>query len=447
MNGNKQMWNKKIIWGALLGLCFLGGTPVWGQQSIGLEEALEATLANNFDIRIEDARTEISRNNNTWEAAGRYPTIDLQFSNGNRLSNVDNPASFINGQFSNLGVTGTLDVNWNLFSGFRVQITKERLEELERQSEGNVALVVENSLQAVILQYWDCVVQKERVRILEFNLELSRDRLAYVKTKKNLGTGTTFELLNFQTAYQTDSSNLLLQELAYDNSLRSLGQLIGLPTDSSLTTRDGLRRDFDAYDVDDLRSKMFSNNLNLRNQFINLEILQKDVDLARSGRYPSIGLNLGSTYSSNRFNLEGFDPASGSQLDYYANFSLNFSLYNGGTVRRSIQNAEISRTVGQIGIDQMEQDMDYQLVNALALYDTRRQLLGLARETRDIAAQNLDIAEAKFENGTLSSFDYRDVQIAYLNSYFAEVQALYNVVEAETSLLRLVGGIVDMVQE
>ena len=49
-------------------LCCAGGfgwTNLHAQKPITLGEALAATLENNFDIRIEDKRSEISRNNNT----------------------------------------------------------------------------------------------------------------------------------------------------------------------------------------------------------------------------------------------------------------------------------------------------------------------------------------------------------------------------------------------
>ena len=427
-------------------LSLLAFPSLRAQQSMTLGEALAATLENNFDIRIEEQRAENSRINNTWGAAGRYPSIAINISNGNRLSDIDNPASFLNGQFSNIGVNGTADLNWNLFSGFRVSITKARLEELERLSDGNVALVVENALQAVILQYYDCLVQQERLVVLESNLALSRDRYDYVETKKGLGTGTTFDLLTVENAYLADSSNLLLQRLTYDNSLRALGQLIGLEPGETVFPSEELRSDFGPYDQATLRAKMFGNNLTLQNQFVNLEILQKDVDLARANRYPAINLNLGSTYSTNRFQLEGRDPASGNQLDYYANFSLNFTLYNGGAVTRGIQNAEVNRRVAEISIGQMEQSMDYQLVNALAMYDTRRELLSLTEASLATAKKNLDIAEEKFRNGTLNSFNYRDVQVAYLSASFSRVQALYNLLDSETALTRITGGILDMVQ-
>ena len=113
----------------LLALSLASAWPLQAQQSVSFEEALQIALARNFDIRIEKARTEIARNNNSWEAAGRYPTVTFQAGNNNRFSNIDNPASFLNGQFSNLGLSGTVNAAWNLFSGFRVSINKSRLEE------------------------------------------------------------------------------------------------------------------------------------------------------------------------------------------------------------------------------------------------------------------------------------------------------------------------------
>lgn len=417
---------------------------VHSQRPVTLSEAIELTLEKNFDIRVEQARAEVSQNNNHWGTAGRYPNITLQLNSNNRISTVDNPASFINGTFNTQGGTGTVNAAWNIFAGNRVNISKERLEELERLSEGNVALVVENSLQAVILQFYACLIEQERLASLEANLSLSRDRYEYLNSKKDLGTGTTFDLLTVESAYLADSSALLQQQLTVQMSNRQLSQLIGLTPDSLVQPNEPLKTEFSSYDTNLLRSKMFSNNLTLRNQFINLEILQKDVALARANQYPAVSLNLGSTYSLSRFDLDGRDPAAGSQLDYYANFSLNFTLYNGGTIKRTIRNSLVNERVAELGIGQMEQSMDYQLQDAIALYDTRRQVLKVMDLTVVTAKQNLDIAEVKFRNGTLSSFNYRDVQVAYLSAALARSQALYNVMDAEVALLRLTGGILDM---
>lgn len=431
----------------LLLTCLLVGAASAGhaqRETISLSDAIVKALEQNFDIRLEEKRMEITALNNNWGTAGRYPNITLQLASNNRFSNIDNPASFLNGSFSNLGGTGTINAAWTLFNGFRVNLTKARLEKLEEQSAGNAALVVENTLQAVILQYYSALVEQEALKVLEANLNLSRDRLNFAQTKLDLGSGSTFEVLTFQTSYLADSSNYLLQRLNLDNALRALGQLLGDKTDVSYELSDLLPNQFEEYRMEDLAGKMEANNQTLQNQFINLEILQKDLDLARSSRYPTLSLNLGGTYALSRFQLQGLEARSGSQADFYANFTLNFTLFNGGTITRSIEAAQINERLGMLSIQQLKHSMNYQLVNAFELYRTRRQMLAVTESTLEAARQNENIAEDKFRNGTLSSFDYRNVQITLLQASLTRIRAIFSVLDAQTQLLRLTGGILDM---
>lgn len=440
--------NTVSIWlKGLMMICLLVCSASAGQaqrETISLSDAIVKALDQNFDIRLEEKRMEITALNNNWGTAGRYPNITLQLGSNNRFSNIDNPASFLNGSFSNLGGTGTINAAWTIFNGFRVNLTKARLEQLEEQSAGNAALVVENTLQAVILQYYSSLVEQEALKVLEANLNLSRDRLNFAKTKLDLGSGSSFEVLTFQTSYLSDSSNYLLQRLNLDNALRSLGQLLGDKTDVRYELSDLLPDQFEEYRMEDLAGKMEANNQTLQNQFINLEILQKDLDLARSSRYPTISLNTGGTYTLSRFQLQGLEARSGSQADFYANFSLNFTLFNGGTITRSIEAAQINERLGMLSIQQLKHTMNYQLVNAFELYRTRRQVLNVSDATLEAARRNENIAGEKFRNGTINSFDYRNVQVALLQASLTRIRAIFSVLDAQTQLLRLTGGILDM---
>ena len=55
---------------------------------------------------------------------------------------------------------------------------------------------------------------------------------------------------------------------------------------------------------------------------------------------------------------------------------------------------------------------------------------------------NLDISTEKFKNGIINSFNYRDIQILYMNTAFNELEAIYNLIQSKTDLLRLSGGII-----
>jgi outer membrane protein TolC len=50
------------------------------------------------------------------------------------------------------------------------------------------------------------------------------------------------------------------------------------------------------------------------------------------------------------------------------------------------------------------------------------------------------IADEKFRTGAITSFEYRDIQLIYLNSALRRLEAIYNLIGSRTSLTRLTGG-------
>ena len=55
---------------------------------------------------------------------------------------------------------------------------------------------------------------------------------------------------------------------------------------------------------------------------------------------------------------------------------------------------------------------------------------------------NMQISREKFDAGAINSFNYRDVQQIYLNASQGQLQAIYNFIDAQTSLLKLAGVII-----
>ena len=120
----------------------LQGTII-AQEQLSLSDAIQMGLANNFGIRIEQTNRDIARNNNTWGQAGRYPSIELSVGQNNNITDIDNPASFLQGQIRGNDLNPVIAARWTIFDGFSVNINKRRLELLESQSDGNVEIVIE----------------------------------------------------------------------------------------------------------------------------------------------------------------------------------------------------------------------------------------------------------------------------------------------------------------
>lgn len=424
------------------------------QEKLSLSEAIQTGLANNFDIQIQEQNLEIAENNNTWGAAGRYPTIIFSVSQGNNFRDVTNPASFLQGLTISNDIGPSVNVNWILFSGFRVSINRGRLQKLQELSMGNAQVVVENAIQAIIMTYYSVILENERLSVLKDVFGLSKDRYEYVKLKGELGSAVTFDILQEQNAYLTDSSNYVTQEVNYRNARRSLNLLMGVDIDTEYTLGNDLNVETQDYVLEDLYNKMITRNSNLQNQFLNLQILKAEARLTKTELYPQLSLNLNGSYNWARQDLSKADFAFSNPenprptltqtrtANYAAGFTLSYLLFDGGRVKRAIENAYTEERIGQLQIDQLKLSLKNDLITSYDLYNVRKKLLNISQQNIESAELNLQLAEERFKNGTISSFDYRDIQINYLNTALNNLQAKYNLIDSETELLRLTGGII-----
>ena len=196
------------------------------------------------------------------------------------------------------------------------------------------------------------------------------------------------------------------------------------------------------FSLDSLLLQMRADNNTLRNQYINQEILKKDVRLAKSNLYPVLSLNGGFDHTNSRFKYVDSDPLYTNSLDYYANFTLSFNLFNGGNVRRGIRNANISEQIGQLEIAEMQISLSNLLQNYYELYSIRKELYMVSMANLESASLNMEISTDKFRSGAINSFNFRDVQIIYLRAAAAKFGAIYNLIDIQTELLRLTGGII-----
>ncbi len=418
----------------LLSVCLV--ISGFAQEELSLAGALQTGLENNYQIRIYKKDLAIAENNDSWGMAGRYPSISLGINQFNTYRD-DNTGKY----FSN-SVSPNINLQWTLFNGLAVKITKSKLSDVYALSGGLVVMVVENTLQGIILAYYKSLVENEKLNVLEELLQLSSDRYTYEKIRKEFGTAVTFDLLQAENAYLSDSANYLLQQMNQSNALRDLNLLMGVDVEEMYTLTEEFRVERKDFAYKELAQKMLANNRTLLNQYINQSLLEDDTRLKRSGQYPSLLMNTGYNYFNGRFDYQDLGVSSSASYDFYVNFSLNFNLYNGRNVKRAIQNAIITEEKGEVEIEEIKHTLSNQLAYALEFYNVRKQLLEVAKIGVKSATLNLQIATEKFRAGTINSFNFRDVQLIFLNASLAELEVTYNLIASETELMRLTGGII-----
>ncbi len=406
------------------------------QQNLSLTDAISKALENNYDIIIAKGNQQIAETSNNWGTAGRYPYINLSLGDDNSFNMTEND-NYVSNRFS-----GGAAVSWTLFDGFSVRISKTRLEELEQMSRNNTAIMVEGTIQSVILAYYDVLLQEKSLETYREVLALSEDRFRLAEDKKAYGAAVTYDVLQAQNAYLSDRAGYLLQEVAFKNSKRNLAYLMAEKeaVDYQLT------ENFEAIPVDytiaNLEAQMIENNKSLQNQYVNQRLLENGILAAKSNFSPAIDFRGGVSGTSARNRIAENDATWNNSANLYGNFTLSWNLFSGGNRKRAVQIAEIDKSLGDIQIEDMHHDLNNRLANLYEFYLVQKELLTVAKENLQAAELNLQISKEKFESGAINSFNYRDVQNIYLNAAQGELRAIYAFIDAHTSLLRLAGVIV-----
>ena len=417
----------------------------FSQENLSLENAIKVGLKKNFDIQLSKKNKEITQLNNNLGNSGALPTINISSKKENAVSDQsNNPTSFIQEILSSESTNASANMNWTLLSGYRIQATKEKLRQLEFLSNGNLTLTIENTTQAIILSYYNCILQKERLKLLQNVVNLSRERLIYQKTKYEIGVSSKMDVLQIETSLLTDSSNLLTQRLNYNNSVKNLNLVLGVDLNSEWDLTDKMSTKTQVFNLFDLQSETFQNNTNIKNQCINNEIIRQDITLAKSVYYPIVSFNSGASYNESTYDIgnSGFEgDNTGETLNYYANISVNFRLYDGGKYKTLLQEAEIKYDINDINLEKQHREIKHQLSLNYEKYNSRIIIYNLSKKAFDIAEINYQLANDKKNRGTINSFNLRDIEIAYLNSGISYLQATYNLNESYLELVKITGGI------
>ena len=414
----------------------LAAFAVQAQQPLTLNDAVAKALENNYQMRIVRQNQRIAEIQNNWGAAGRYPYINLSAGDNNSFNVVESD-NYTANRF-----TAAASINWTLFDGYSVRINKQKFEELEQLSKHNTAIMVEGTIQSVILAYYSVLLEKEKLDVYNEVMTLSEDRFKQAQDRKNFGTYVTYDVLQAQNAYLSDRSAYLVQQVAWKNALRDLNYLMAEEPGTRYNLTDSFKAVPVDYTLTDLQARMFENNKGLQNQYVNQRLLENAVASAKSAFSPSLNFAGGVNGASNRTAVVNRNTSWANSASFYGNFTLSFNLFSGGNRKRALQIASIDEEVGKVEFDEMRHDLTNSLANLYEFYEVRKELLNVADENLAAAKLNLQISKEKFDAGAINSFNYRDVQNIYLNAAQRKLEAIYDFIDTHTALLRMTGTII-----
>jgi outer membrane protein TolC len=196
-----------------------------------MESMFNEAKMNNVRMQIVEKDINISNYNIKIAKSGFLPTIGLTGTYGwNELSN-NSPLAFLL-QNTSTGLTGSVNLSWNLFDGGRT-ITSAKNAKINYENQELLKKQIEQEVERDIRNAWDSY--KNALYVLEVqekNLQTNQDNFNRTDERYKLGRVTSIEfrqaqlnLLNAELAKSQAKYNAKLAEL---QMLQVSGQLLNV---------------------------------------------------------------------------------------------------------------------------------------------------------------------------------------------------------------------------
>ena len=278
--------------------------------------------------------------------------------------------------------------------------------------------------------------------MLQKVVTLAKDRLKYEQTKYSIGVSSKIDLLQMENSMLTDSANIILQELNYLNAIKNLNLTLGENIETNWVLTDKIDTKIQLFNYEDLKTSTLANNTNIKNQYYNIQLSKQDIKLAMSPFYPIISVNSGAAYNESTYDIGDLANSidnTGKSLNYFANFSVNLRLFDGGKLYQNIRSLKIKKEIDKLELEKVKTDVLHQLSLTNERYNSLSRTYMLNQKAFEIAEINYELATNKKNRGTINSFMLREIEIAYINSGISAQQAAYNLMESKIALLKITG--------
>ena len=196
------------------------------QKLLTPEEAISIALKNNYDILIARTAADINKVNNTAGNAGMLPDIGITGSDIYNLNNVNQNLSNGTRIISSNADANTLNagiaLDWTLFDGGKMFITKKKLTEIENLGEVQYKDTVMQTMYDVTVAYFNVVKQKQQLESYNEVINYNQERVKILQASFNAGLSPKTDLLQSQIDLNVYLENAIEQQTVIIASKRSL---------------------------------------------------------------------------------------------------------------------------------------------------------------------------------------------------------------------------------
>jgi outer membrane protein len=414
-------------------------TASYAQDILSAEDAVRLALKYNYDILVALNYSRIDSLNNTPGNAGMLPNISITGSESNSPGNnvaqkLSNGTRSTSRNVESNSLSTDVVLNWTLFDGGKMFVTKKRLNEIQGLGEIQFRDRVMQTIYDVILAYYDVVRQKQQLASINEVITYNLERVKISQTAFEAGLAPKTNLLQARIDLNVYQENAINQQSVIIAVKRLLNRLLGRNADIPFEVSDSIPVNF-VLDKKELALKLDISNTGIL-------VFQKQVNVSRLNvremntmLYPKINFNAGYglSQSNNTIGSVLMNRSYGPQIGA----TISVPIYQSGNTLRQIKIAKIQLQSSEYDLENTRLQVNEQLQNAFTQFENQERLLKIEKENAVLAKENLVITIQRLRLGETTSLEVSLAERSFVESLTRLIDFEYNLKVAETKLKQL----------
>lgn len=347
-------------------------------------------------------------------------------------------------------IGGGSDRNWSvnitarqvLYSGGGVRAGVEAQKLALDAAVLTLRAVINDALLQVRTRFYTVLVNRERIKVQEQNIELLQRQLQDVKNRYEAGTVSNFEVLRAEVALANAQPALITARNDHRLAIEELRQSLGFVNTSTenVTKVPEFIGTLEFHPVSyDLRSALVSareNRPDLQRLYKIEAAAEQGITVQRSNYLPTV-----SAYGAYdwRMNPTGSSSLSNARDGWTVGLQSSWDIFDGRATAGRVAQARSQLEQAKLSVAEAQLSVDVDVRRAISTYQQATELAEASKKVVEQAEEAVRLANARFGAGTATQLDVLTSQVDLTTARLNQLQAFYSYNVAVANVRRAMG--------
>ena len=397
-----------IILAAVLTTGTAGAAENWT-----LQRCIDYAIENNIQIRQSDIA-----------AQGR--DVDYNSARSNRLPGVSAGASqnwsfgrglTANNTYDNTNTTSTsfsIGTDVTLFAGGRIN-SNIKLAELSLEAAKSDLERIKDDVRVQVAQAFIQIVYNRSILDVAHNqVAIDSMQVERLTELAAIGKASSAEVASQQATLAQSRLSVTQAENNLSLSILTLTQLLELPSPEGFQIV-APQTDYLEFSLPDSPETIYEQALGIKSSIkseeLRLEQSNKNIDIAKSGFYPTLSLSAGAGtnyYTTSKFQSDPFGNQLKNNFSQYIGLNLSIPVFSRNSNRNNVRSAQLNSMNQQMQLDNVKKQLYKEIQQAYYNAVASKSRFESSELVQASAQESFNLVQAKYEGGKASITEFNE---------------------------------------